>query len=118
MDDLSPDPGDPVIYPERCWTRLRKAVAVLIGCDPGGYPQDLVVYTGAHEILVTSLITPDERRELSARTVVRGLRPLNARAAWPLQRPTPLSCREFTGVDRRYRRHMPQSLLPLAGCSR
>ena len=116
MDDLWPDAGDPVIAPKKCWSRIGKAVAVLSGCDPGGYPQDLVVYSGPHEILVTSLYTPDGQSEISVRTVVRGLRPLNARAAWPLPRPTPLSCREFNRVDRRYRRHMPQPLRPLAKC--
>jgi hypothetical protein len=116
MDDLSPDPGNPVIAPKKCWTRVGKAVAVLIGCDPGGYPQELLVYSGTHEIRVTSLYTRDGEGEVSVRTVVRGLRPLNALAAWPLPRPTPLSCQEFRRVDRRYRRHMPQPLRPLAEC--
>ena len=116
MDDLAPYPGDPVIYPKRCWTRVRKAVAVLIGCFPGGYPQELVVYSGTHEILVTSLITPHQQREFPARAVVRGLRPLNARAAWPLEPPARLTCREFSRVDRRYRQHMPRPLRPLADC--
>lgn len=116
MDELWPDQGDPVIAPRKCWTRVKQAVAVLIGCDPGGYPQELLVYAGAHEILVTSLITSDGQDELSARTVVRGLRPVNGLAAWPLQRPSPLSCHEYTRVDRRYRRHMPRALQPPAEC--
>ncbi len=116
MDDLSPDPGDPVIDPKKCWRRVKKAVAVLIGCDPGGYPQELLVYSGANEILVTSLATADGEGEMSVRTVVRGLRPLNAQADWPLPQPTPLSCHEFSRVDRRYRQHMPQSLRPVAEC--
>jgi hypothetical protein len=116
MDDLSPDPGNPVIAPKKCWTRVGKAVAVLIGCDPGGYPQELLVYSGTHEILVTSLCTPDGEGEISVRAVVRRLRPLNALAGWPLSRPTRLSCHEFSRVDRRYRRHMPQPLRPLALC--
>ena len=116
IDDLSPDPGDPVLFPQRCWTRVEKAVAVLLGCHPGGYPQELVVYSGAHEIFVTSLMTSDEQNELSARTVVRGLRPLNGAAAWPLPRPLPLSCHELDQVDPRYRRHMPRPLWPPGGC--
>jgi hypothetical protein len=116
MDDLSPDPSDPVTDAKKCWTRLKKAVGVLIGCDPGGYPQELLVYSGTHEILVTSLYTPDGEGEISVRAVVRGLRPLNALAAWPLPRPTPLSCHEFSRVSWRYRQHMPQTLRPLAEC--
>jgi len=116
IDDLSPvDYGWP-IDPKKCWTRVRKAVAVLLDCDPGGYPQELVVYSGALEIYLTSLYTPDGQGELAARTVVRGLRPLNEQSAWPLPPPTPLSCHEFTRVDRRYRRHMPQPLRPVAEC--
>jgi hypothetical protein len=89
---------------------------VLIGCDPGGYPQELLVYSGRRAILVTSLYTPDGQGEISAGTVVRGLRPLNPIAAWPLPGPTPLSCREFNRIGRSYRRHMPQPLQPLAQC--
>jgi hypothetical protein len=115
-DNLSrADVGYP-IDPKKCWTRVRKAVAAWIGCDPGGSPQELLVYTGTSELLVTSLATADGEGEISARTVVRGLRPLNGLAAWPLPRPTPLSCQEFNRVDRRYRRHMPQPLRPLAEC--
>jgi hypothetical protein len=116
IDDLSPDPGAPVIAPKKCWTRVGKAVAVLLYCDPRSYPQELLVYSGTHEISVTSVSTPDGESEFSPRTVVRGLRPLNAVAAWPLPRPTPLSCHEFSRVDRRYQRHMPQPLRPLAAC--
>jgi hypothetical protein len=116
MDDLWPDPTVPVLTPKKCWTRVKNAVAVLIGCDPGAYPHELLVYSGTHEIYVTSLYTPDGEGEIAVRTVVRGLRPLNALAAWPLPRPAPLSCHEFSRVDQRYRRHMPQRLRPLATC--
>jgi hypothetical protein len=116
MDELSPYPGDPVIDPKKCWRRVKKAVAVLIGCGPGAYPQEMLVYSSTHEILVTSLYTPDGEDEIPVRTVVRGLRPLNARAAWPLPRPAPLSCHEFSRVDRRYRQYMPQPLRPIAEC--
>jgi hypothetical protein len=105
--DTSVDPAD-------CWTRVRKAVALLLGCDPEGYPQDLIVYTGPREILVTSLYTDDD--EIPARTVARGLRPLNAHAPWPLSRPRPLTCREFRTFDRRYRQGMPRPLRPRAAC--
>jgi len=102
--------------PKDCWTRIGRAVAVLVGCDPHGYPQELLVYSGNREIYVTSLATRDGQDEIPVRTVVRGLRPLNARASWPLQRPEPLSCRDFGRVDRRYRLHMPQSLQPRSEC--
>jgi hypothetical protein len=113
-DDLTVDDYGWPIDPKKCWTRVGKAVAVLIDCDPRGYPQELVVFSGDNEIVVTSLAKPDV--EIPARTVVRGLRPLNARAAWPLPGPARLSCHEFSRVDRRYRRHMPQPLRPLAEC--
>ena len=89
---------------------------MLIACDRGGYPQELLVYSGTREILVTSLYTPDGKSELPVRTVVRALRPLNAQAAWPLPGPTRLSCDEFSKIDRGYRRHMPQPLRPTAEC--
>jgi hypothetical protein len=113
-DDLTVDDYAWPIDPKKCWTRVGKAVAVLIDCDPGGYPQELLVFSGTNEIAVTSLAKPDI--EIPARAVVRGLRPLNDAAAWPLPRPAPLSCREFDRVDRRYRRHMPQPLRPVGGC--
>ena len=113
-DDLSSaDFGYP-IDPKKCWTRVGKAVAALLGCDPGGYPQELLVFSGTNRILIDSLALPDD--EIPARTVVRGLRPLNDFAAWPLPRPAPLSCDEFSHVDRRYRRHMPQPLRPSGDC--
>jgi hypothetical protein len=102
--------------PKDCWRRVGRAVAVLMGCDPGGYPHELVIYSGTREILVTSLYTRDGQGEIPVGTVVRRLRPLNARAPWPLQRPEPLSCGDFRRVDRRYRRHMPQSLRPRSEC--
>jgi hypothetical protein len=113
-DDLTVDDLGWPIDPAKCWTRVGKAVAVLIGCDPGGYPQELLVFSAGNEILVTSLAKPDI--EIPARSVVRGLRPLNDLAAWPLPRPTPLSCHEFGHIDRRYRRHMPQPLRPTVKC--
>jgi hypothetical protein len=75
-----------------------------------------VIYSGRHEIFVASLYTSDGQDEISARTVVRGLRPLNDHAPWPLERPARLSCREFEQVHRHYRRHMPQLLRPSARC--
>ena len=89
---------------------------MLTGCDPRGYPQELLIYAGSREILVTSLYTRDGEDEVPVRAVVRRLRPLNARAPWPLPRPEPLSCRDFEQVDRLYRRHMPQALQPRSAC--
>lgn len=109
FDDAGLDPKD-------CWTRVARAVAVLLGCDPDGYPQELLIYSATREILVTSLYTRDGQGEIPVRAVLRGLRPLNARAPWPLQRPKPLSCREFRQVDRRYRSHMPVALRPRSEC--
>ena len=111
---LSEADGYTGVVSRKCWSRVGKAVAVLLGCDPGGYPQELVIYTGTREILVTSLLTRTD--EIPARAVVRRLRPLNAEAPWPLLRPTPLSCRGFERVDPRYRRHMPQALQPRTAC--
>lgn len=116
IDDLWRDSGNRVLAPKKCWTRVKKAVAVLIGCDPDGYPQELLVFSGTYEILVTSLYTPDGAGEIPARTVVRALRPLNALAPWPLSRPAPLTCHEFSRVDRGYRRHMPPPLRPRGEC--
>lgn len=116
MDALAPDPGNPITAPRECWTCVKKAVAVLIWCAPNGYPQELLIYTGTREIFVTSLYTADGKSEIPVRAVVRALRPLNAFAAWPLPRPKPLSCREFSRIDRGYRRHMPQPLRPTAEC--
>ena len=113
-DDLTVGDYDWPIDPEKCWTRVGKAVAVMLGCDPAGGDQEMLVFSGANEIYVTSLYKPD--REIPALAVVRGLRPLNDAAAWPLPRPTPLSCDEFGNVDRRYRRHMPQPLRPAGDC--
>ena len=104
------------IDPADCWTRVGKAVAVLLGCDPNGYPQELAVYSGTREIYLTSLYTDDGRDETAARTVVQRLRPLNAHAPWPLARPKPLSCSDFRRVDRRYRRAMPPPLRPRTRC--
>ncbi len=104
------------IDPADCWTRVGKAVAVLLGCDPNGYPQDLVIYSGTREVLVTSLYTDDGRDETSVRTVVRKLRPLNAHAPWPLSRPQPLNCRDFQRIDPRYRRALPRPLRPRRRC--
>jgi hypothetical protein len=92
--------------------RVGRAIAVLLGCDPRGYPPELLIYTGTHEIDITSLYTPDGETEIPMRAVVPRLRPLNDRAPWPLQRPERSSGRDFAEVDRRYRRHMPQALRP------
>jgi hypothetical protein len=110
------DFADASIDPKDCWTRVGNAVAALPGCDPEGYPQELLIYAGTREILITSLYTSDGQAEIPARAVLRGLRPLNAHAPWPLQRPKALSCRDFGQVDRRYRRHMPQPLQPRSEC--
>lgn len=99
-----------------CWTRIGKAVAVLIGCLPDGYPQEMLIFSGSREILVTSLYTRDGQGEISVETVLRRLRPLNANAPWPLPRPKRLSCRQLTRVDKRYRRHMPPALRPASDC--
>jgi hypothetical protein len=104
------------VDPADCWTRVRRAVAVLLGCDPNGYPQELVIYSGTREIVVTSLYTDGGRDETSVRTVVRRLKPLNAHAPWPLLRPEPLTCKELRRVDSRYRRAMPRPLRPRARC--
>jgi hypothetical protein len=110
------DFADTGIDTRDCWRRVGRAVAVLTGCDPGGYPQELVIYTGSREIVVTSLYTRDGQDEVPVRMVVRRLRPLNERAPWPLRRPEPLSCRDFERVDVLYRRHMPRALRPVADC--
>jgi hypothetical protein len=98
-----------------CWTRVGR-VAVLAGCDPHGYPQELLIYAGKREIRVTSLYTRDGQADIPVRAVVRRLRPLNARAQWPLPRPDPLSCHDFGQVHRLYRRDMPQALQPRSAC--
>lgn len=99
-----------------CWRRIGRAVSVLLGCDPHAYEEEVVVFSGRQEIFVASLYTRDGQDEISASTVVRRLRPLNARAPWPLQRPARLSCREFEQVHRHYRRQMPRALRPAARC--
>ena len=109
-DDLTVGDYDWPIDPKKCWSRVGKAVAVMLGCDPAGGDQEMLVFSGANEIYVSSLYTPD--REIPALAVLPHLRPLNDAAAWPLPRPVPLSCHEFDDVDRRYRRHMPQPLRP------
>jgi hypothetical protein len=116
IDVLTDSDGYTGIDATRCWTRVGRAAAVLLGCDPGGYPQEMVIYSGAREIYLTSLYTRDGQGEIPARAVARGLRPLNVRAPWPLERPEPLSCRELGQIDRRYRRHMPPSLRPRSEC--
>lgn len=95
-----------------CWSRVGKAVAMLNGCLPDGYPQALFIYSGDLEITVTSLLTRDDQSEVSARTVARRLRPLNGNAPWPLPAPEPLSCATFKRVDPRVRQHMPRPLRP------
>jgi hypothetical protein len=111
-EDYNPPEADP----KKCWIRIGKALAVLIGCDPELYPQEMEIYTGTRSIQLTSLYTRDGQSEISVRAVVRGLRPLNDNAPWPLQRPKPLSCRELRHVGRKYRRHMPRSLRPNRHC--
>ena len=108
-DDLTVYESE-LIDPKKCWSRVGKAVAVMLGCDPAGGDQEMLVFSGANEIYVTSLYKPD--REIPALAVVRHLRPLNDAAPWPLPRPAQLSCHEFNHVDRRYQRHMPQPLRP------
>lgn len=95
-----------------CWSRIGKAVAVLSGCYPGGYPQLLLIYSGTLEISVTSIYTRDGQGEISARAAARRLRPVNARAPWPLPAPEPLSCAAFKRIDARLRQHMPRPLRP------
>ncbi len=98
--------------PTDCWARIGKAVAVLDGCMPDGYPQLLLIYSGALQVSVTSIYTRNGQSEVSARTALRRLRPLNTHTPWPLPPPDRLSCQEFGRVDQRLRRHMPQPLRP------
>lgn len=95
-----------------CWSRIGKAVAALDGCFPGGYPQQLFIYSGDLEITVTSIYTRNGQGEASARAAARRLRPLNAHAPWPLPAPKPLSCAAFRRVEPRVRQHMPRPLRP------
>jgi hypothetical protein len=104
------------IDPGECWSRVGKAVAVLLGCNPNGYPQELLIYSGSRAIRVTSLPTRDRRGEVPARTVAHELQPLNHQAPWPLLRPKRLGCRAFEQVDGRYRSQMPSSLRPRSKC--
>lgn len=107
---------DPGLDLEDCWTRIGKAVAVLLSCLPDESEQQMLIYSGTREISVTSLYTSDGQGEIPVQSVVRGLRPLNARARWPLGRPEPWTCRELKRIDPRYRRHMPRVLRPRAAC--
>ena len=105
------------IDPRGCWTRAGRAVAVLQGCDPDGYPHELTIYSGTREVYLTSLYTDDGEGEVPARTVVRGLRPLNANAPWPLPAPARFTCKEFLRLGRPYRRHAPDVIRPRADCA-
>ncbi len=96
-----------------CWSRIGKAVAVLDGCIPDGYPQLLLIYSGTLEISVTSIYTRDGQGEISARAAARRLRPVNSKAPWPLPAPEPLSCAAFKRIDPGVRRHMPRPLRPV-----
>ncbi len=64
----------------------------------------------------TGCTDADGQDEIPVRSVVRRLRPLNARAPWPLARPERWTCRELERIDGRYRRHMPRALRPRAAC--
>lgn len=75
------------IDPWKCWTRVGRAVAVLLQCDPDGYPQESLVFTGSRQIYLTSLYTMDGQGEIAVREILRGLRPLNGHAPWPLTPP-------------------------------
>jgi hypothetical protein len=110
------DYADTGIDTKDCWTRVGRTVAVLAGCDPHGYPQELLIYVGKLEIRVTSLYTRDGQADIPVGAVVRLLRPLNARAPWPLPRPEPLSCHDFGQIHRLYRRDTPQALQPRSAC--
>jgi len=99
-----------------CWTRIAQAVAVLIGCRPDRYEQELVIFSGDREISISSLYTADRRSDIPVRAIVPRLRPLNASAPWPLPRPKRLTCRQLKRIDERYRRHMPQALRPRLAC--
>jgi hypothetical protein len=97
----------------RCWSRFGRAVALLYGCDPGGFPQELLIFTGSRVISLSSI---DDLGDRPARVVARDLEPLNERAPWPLAAPKPLSCRELHAVPKRYRRGMPAALRPRGDC--
>lgn len=111
------DFGDQV-NTRNCWTRIAGAVAVLIGCRPDLYEQEMVIFSANREISVNSLYTADGQDDIPVRVIVRRLRPLNANAPWPLPRPRRLTCRELKRIDKRYRRHMPQALKPRGACRR
>jgi hypothetical protein len=112
------EPADGRVDPRNCWTRAGRAVAVLMGCAPDGYPQELVIYSATREIHLTSLYTTDGQGEIPARVVSRGLRPLNANAPWPLPAPAPFTCREFRRLGTLYQRHAPDAIRPKAACAR
>lgn len=99
-----------------CWTRIAQAVAVLIGCRPDLYEQELIIFSGDREIAISSLYTADGQHDIPVRAIVPRLRPLNANAPWPLPRPERLTCRQVKRIDERYRRHMPQVLRPRGAC--
>jgi|AntDryMetagUQ255_1029468.scaffolds.fasta_scaffold00020_13 hypothetical protein len=99
-----------------CWTRIAQAVAVLIGCRPDLYEQELVIFLGDREISISSLYTADGQGDIPVRAIVPRLRPLNANAPWPLPRPKRLTCRQLKRIDERYQRHMPQTLRPRLAC--
>lgn len=50
------------------------------------------------------------------RDLIRQLKPLNAKAPWPLPRPRRITCRQLRRVDKRYRLHMPAAFRPTHRC--
>jgi hypothetical protein len=89
----------------QCWRKLGRAVVFVSGCDPEG--EEATVFTGHHAIYLDSPRVAD---------VARNLRPLNARAPWPMPPPPRLSCDQYTHARAIYRKHMPASLRPRKTC--
>lgn len=101
--------------PQRCWSRVGRAVAVLLACNPTTYGQEMEIYTGASAIYVSSFLVED--RDVPAATVAGALRPYTRSADSQLRPPRRLSCREWRRVDRFFRRGMPRALRPAARCT-
>jgi hypothetical protein len=96
-----------------CWSRFGRAVVLLYGCEPGGYPHEIDILTGRLAISASGI--QDENEQPAIRDA-RALRPLNDHAPWPLEPPDPLSCRELRGFPARYRDEMPKVLRPTRAC--
>jgi hypothetical protein len=96
-----------------CWSRLQRAVVLLYGCDPHGYPQEIDILTARLAISVSGI--EDENEQPAVRDA-RRLRPVNDRAPWPLEPPDPLSCRELRAFPRRHRDDIPKVLRPKRRC--